>query len=1708
MSGKFQQLRLLLWKNYILRKRRLGGTIVELIIPAFFFGILCIIRAISSRDLVAEQNYPPISPLYPLDNQLSTKYNGYASYCFAYYPPGAAGFMSGWQTFVEDFQEGEALQFGIGYRKYNYTSMEQLENSITEYSQTWKPVQSDCSTPTAAIYFPNLKEPTSSVDFTQNVSYMLRMPYGNTPKVKDTTQQTGSLSAGPNTNYDYLDKGFVYYQLLIESYISWEMCRNTDDNPTVNCAQSRFISDSMNGTTLLNVYPYPEYWDDDYVNAISNSLGLFFMLAWLYSVAITVKAVCEEKEKRLKETMKIMGLKNWINVLSWWISGFIFFFLTIIIATILTKYGSIVEYTSISVMFVYYVLFGLATLSFAFMISSWFTNAKIGAVAAAVLYFLSYVPFTFVDNNWDDTSTGTKSVYCILSTTCFCQGAKVIALFEKQGKGVDWNNIKDGPTPDDDFSLQMVFNGMFIDIFLYFIIAWYCEAVFPGQYGIPEKWYFFLTPSYWGCTRKGRGSFKETVDPVKGPTNEEEPKGLHAGIMLKDLQKTYSNGKKALKGLSVNMYKGQITSLLGHNGAGKTTTMSILTGLYTPTSGDAWINGQSIQGDMQSIRKNLGICPQHNVLWDVLTVEEHLEFYCILKGVPKAHLKEDISEMVEDLQLTDKRDAHSSQLSGGMQRKLSVAIALVGGSEIVILDEPTAGMDPYARRATWDLLLKHKEGRTMLLSTHFMDEADLLGDRIAIVANGELVCSGTSMFLKSKYGVGYHMTMVKNEDCESTRVHTLLLKHIPDCDLVSDVGAELTFILPSSNSKKFAGLFQELEETSADLGIQSYGISVTTLEEVFLKVGDGDLMTLEDKKMSSKLLNRKDMADALVALDAEDNETNKNEEISGKSINETSENHLIDMKENDFSLDKDEYLSGTALKKQQFRAMFQKRWIHSKRDTWAAIPQLVFPALFVLLALLVGKSSDVKTTSDQLPLSTAIYGKLLATPVFAQRVSSVATTSENYMNVATSTLDSQTMNNEVSEMYYQTASFPIYQEKVNKVLLNASDEDEGKYSYQTVGLFYNNTDCGNNVDVACTKSVGWFNNDAIHAVAIAMNLANNAFLGALCKQFGLDTLSIVAYNWPLPMDNEEKQKEIILNGGYATVAIFVVFGMSFLAASFVNFIVAERESKAKHIQFVSGVDPFSFWLGTFTWDLLNYLIPTIVIFILFAVFDEEEYTGENFPAVILLFITFGWAMIPLMYICSFMFTVPANGFVAMVGLNILLGLATIITTNVLDYLGTGDPSTSTVNEVNDALKQVFLIFPVFSLGRGIMDLGTNYANGLVGSAEEKDALDWTLTGRNIFAMIMEGIGFFGIVVLIEYRFFIKKKPIKASFEGDELDSDVAEEAKRVKGGGAENDIVVVKDLAKVYKGAGKNGVDKVAVRNLNLGIPNGECFGLLGVNGAGKTTTFKMLTGDEIIDGGEAFMDGFSVINDMPEVRKRIGYCPQFDAIIDKMTSKELLTMYALMRGIPRDKVPLIVDKVVEALGLKHWAHRQCGGYSGGNKRKLSTAVAIVGDPSIVFLDEPTTGMDPKARRFLWNVITGIMKEGRSIVLTSHSMEECEALCTRLAIMVNGQFKCLGSPQHLKNKFGSGYHLIIKLKSEEKVATLKSHIESKFPSALLKEEHSVLIHYEFTDNTLKLSDMFSAIESIKEEYMIEDYSFSQTLLEQIFIKFAKDQEYV
>jgi len=235
--------------------------------------------------------------------------------------------------------------------------------------------------------------------------------------------------------------------------------------------------------------------------------------------------------------------------------------------------------------------------------------------------------------------------------------------------------------------------------------------------------------------------------------------------------------------------------------------------------------------------------------------------------------------------------------------------------------------------------------------------------------------------------------------------------------------------------------------------------------------------------------------------------------------------------------------------------------------------------------------------------------------------------------------------------------------------------------------------------------------------------------------------------------------------------------------------------------------------------------------------------------------------------------------------------------------------------------------------------------------------------------------------------------------------------------------VYVNNIHKVYK----NGTH--AVRGVSFAASTGQVFGLLGVNGAGKTTTFKMLCGQVPPTAGKVSIQGFDVSTEASSARKLIGYCPQFDALLDSLTTREHLFLYGRLKGIKRSLISSVVASQLHDLSLMNYVSSRAGQLSGGNKRKLSVAMATIGEPPMVFLDEPSAGMDPVARRGMWSVVQNIAdrRQKSVVILTTHSMEEAEALCSRVAIQVDGCFRCLGTPQQIKSRYGRGLELNVRI---------------------------------------------------------------------------------
>jgi ABC-2 type transport system ATP-binding protein len=299
-------------------------------------------------------------------------------------------------------------------------------------------------------------------------------------------------------------------------------------------------------------------------------------------------------------------------------------------------------------------------------------------------------------------------------------------------------------------------------------------------------------------------------------------------IEARDITRNFGDFR-AVDKLNLKIKKGEVFGFLGPNGAGKTTSINMMVGLLRPTSGQVLINGQ----DVEEVKKGtIGICPQELVLWDFLTCKESLMLMGDMYEVPGDELKLRVEKLLDDLFLQDKANTVVNQLSGGMKRRLNLAMAVVHQPEIVVLDEPSEGLDPQSRRVLWNYIrhLRDEEGKTVILTTHLMDEADRLSDRIAIIDHGKLLRLDTPSNLKKEIGEGDVVEMKLSDPDKNEEVIDILT--------VMDGVHSVVKVEDALNVRALdaVGKLPQIIDTVETTGVHVLDLSVrqNTLEDVFI----------------------------------------------------------------------------------------------------------------------------------------------------------------------------------------------------------------------------------------------------------------------------------------------------------------------------------------------------------------------------------------------------------------------------------------------------------------------------------------------------------------------------------------------------------------------------------------------------------------------------------------------------------------------------------------------------------------------------------------------------------------------------------------------------------------------------------------------------------------------------------------------------------
>ncbi|KAI3949646.1 hypothetical protein MKW92_026942 [Papaver armeniacum] len=1688
-----RQLKAMLWKNWLLKTRHPFVTAAEILLPTMVMLMLIGVRTRVDTTLHPAQPYIRQGMFVDVGkSDISPSFEIILRTLFA---------KGEYLAFAPDTKETSLMinLISIRFPMLRFVSRiykDELEFETYIRSDTYGDCNQvrNCSDPKirGAIIFH--EQGPQLYDYSIRLNHT--WAFSGFPDIKTIMDVNGpytnDLELGVNIvpTLQYGFSGFLTLQQVVDSFIIFAAQQNETDIDDGNSNLTWMHFSPSN----IRIAPFPTraYTDDEFQLIIKKVMGVLYILGFLYPISRLISYSVFEKEQKIKEGLYMMGLKDEIFYLSWFITYSIQFALSSGIITAVTM-GSLFSYSDKSLVFVYFFLFGLSAIMLSFVITTFFSRAKT-AVAVGTLSFLAgFLPYYTVND--PAVPMMLKVIASLLSPTAFALGTVNFADYERAHVGVRWSNMWRASSGVNFLVCLMM---MLVDTLLYCGIGLYLDKVLPRENGVSYPWNFLFKSCFWekkSTSEHDSGNLEvkhsdvfsanEFMYNVNGSLSEPAIEAISLDmkqqeldgrcIQIRNLSKVYINKKQkccAVNSLRLTLYENQILALLGHNGAGKSTTISMLVGLLPPSSGDALVFGKNIRSDMDEIRKGLGVCPQHDILFPELTVKEHLELFAILKGVEEDCVEKSVSEMLDEVGLTDKVNTVVRALSGGMKRKLSLGIALVGNSKVIILDEPTSGMDPYSMRSTWQLIKKIKKGRIVLLTTHSMDEADVLGDRIAIMGNGSLRCCGSSLFLKHQYGVGYTLTLVKSAPGASVATD-VVYRHVPLATRLTDVGTEISFRLPLASSSSFESMFREIESCTrrtitdtetggshgeSGVGIQSYGISVTTLEEVFLRVAGCEFDETEYVSHNKALV----LAESMVS-EASHHTQNKASSpkllwwhyknvlamiftIMGRacsSIFNTVFSFLSFLGSYSFCI------TPRSTFWVHFRALLIKRAVSAQRDRRTIVFQLLVPAVFLFLGLLLvrlkphpDQQSVTFTTSEFNPLLQGGGGggpitfnlsrpvaELVAQHVQGGWIQKVEPRSYRFPHPRRALADAiEVAGPELGPSlitmseYLMTSFNESYESRYGAIIMD-DQNDDGSLGYTVL----HNCSCQ-------------------HAAPTYINLMNSAILRLATRN---ENMTIQTRNHPLPMTSSQHSQRRDLDAFSAAIIVTIAF--SFIPASFAVSIVKEREVKAKHQQLLSGVSVLSYWTSTYTWDLASFLCPSFFAIILFYIFGLEQFVGSGcLLPTLLIFLEFGLAIASSTYCLTFFFSEHSSAQNVVLLVHFFTGLILMMVSFVMGII----ESTKTANSI---LKNFFRLSPGFCFADGLASLALRRQGMKLGSGD--GILDWNVTGASICYLGVESIVFFLLTIGLEvvpshklasitmrdwWRRFkqFRSNPSNSSYEpllnsssdtpahDNERDIDVQAERDRVLSGSVDKAIIYLRNLRKVYPG-GRNVGPKVAVHSLTFSVQEGECFGFLGTNGAGKTTTLSMLSGEECPTDGTAYIFGSDISLHPQAARRHIGYCPQFDALLEFLTVKEHLELYARIKGVAECRIKDVVEEKMEEFDL--WKHGNKPSYSlsGGNKRKLSVAIAMIGDPPIVILDEPSTGMDPLAKRFMWEVISRLSTRlGKTaVILTTHSMNEAQALCTRIGIMVGGKLRCIGSPQHLKSRFGN--HLELEVKPTE-----------------------------------------------------------------------------
>ncbi|KAI9006845.1 P-loop containing nucleoside triphosphate hydrolase protein [Hyaloraphidium curvatum] len=1341
----------------------------------------------------------------------------------------------------------------------------------------------------------------------------------------------------------------------------------------------------------------------------------------------------------------MMGMDETAYFASWFAFYGAMGLVTTLSMALITTFGGVFPRSNFLLIWAMFLLYAFCMIAFAFLLTPLFRRAAVAAnVGVVVTLVLSslFVPLSLLD----PPASALWALSLVAPVALALSVAEAVA-WGFAGPGLQFSNLWT-PLVHPGFSAGAAMLMLLLDVGLYYALAWYLDAVVPGEYGPKRHPLFFLpafAPAKMTTTKHGGGEAHPVAAPEGSPDFEPLPPDARATVSVRDLRKTYPGSPRpALDGASLQACEGEVLGLLGHNAAGKTTLLSILTGLFRASGGEAEVLGMDCAARMREIRPRMGVCMQGNVLFGDLTTREHLELAAAIRHIPPGDEAAEVNRVLALLSLHDAEGKRSSVLSGGQKRKLSVGMALIGSPPVLVLDEPTAGMDAASRAALWDVLRAGREGRTVLLSSHDLEEVDASADRIAVLSHGKTRCGGTPMFLRQRFGVGYTLAI---EDAAGKDVRRMVAEKVPEAveETSGSEGAAEAYKIPFGASHAFPALFEELDAAGA-----RYDLRVTSLEDVFLG--------LEDYQHGPEV--------------PEAANVRGDEETRGLRDPEEPRPAVLPTWSN------------------QAATLLPFWFLQIKRAWVAPISVVAVAILFQIVGILVlllvpSPGTGTAAAPPALVLDTSLYPQPAPVPVLNS--TSPAISIDSFLSAL------PFRSAAVPSDWNMTAGANSTWAAVGVSAWNAATSSLAEnVAFSAVALHSLPAYVAMTASAAASSATGGRLRVTFSVQPLpsdAPQFEGGAFGGVLTLGFAQLLVPSFAL-YLLARDRERGFREILRISGLAHLAYFAACLARDLALCAPVAVVSLILIGAVPAVGFSGPVVLPLLLAELVWIPL-----ALVVMYLLSLVIKTAKGALNITAFLGLLAIAPYLVVSLIaqllnydtaIIIHYILAAvdPLYTFTGALFFLSWLPVRLRAVPSLADYFAIGNVFSGTLLLMVVQLALFAGLLVALQLPIRLARWGARTRASDVESPESLELAELPDEDPDVVAeRLRVACGGAGGEMLslhgLGKTYVSREKPAEGSPSA-----------------GFRSQILLCSDVE----------VPRDAVRAIWFGVPRGQCFGLLGPNGAGKSTTLEMLTG--ALEPSQGYASVFGEDN-MQGGRtggplRGLAYVPQFDAMSDELTPREHLDLVCRIRGFgpTGDREQDLLEKV----GLSEFLDAKAGTLSGGTKRKLQFCIAAAARAPLLILDEPTAGMDPSSRRTFWASLSRhVNADAAAAVLSTHNMREAEALCGRIGIVAKGKLRCLGSPLRLKERFASGYRLeALVLKPAE----FSKFVADNFPDSdalgdLSSSSTPRRIVMQVRSLPGSFASCFALLEAQKGDGVIGEYALSRASLEQVFVAVVK-----